>query len=342
MKKISIIIILSFLSLIGFFAIETIFFHTNPKDVDSIFVIEKGESFLEIGENLDQEGLIKNKYPFYFYVVITGKYNKIKAGEYFLSSHESIFIIVKRIIEGDVIKQRITIPEGWNLRDIAWYFENKGMFQAEELFEIVGFPAIDMAKSDLPERESFDYDFIKEISDQNSLEGYLFPDTYEITENESLLSIVEKMIDNFDKKLTLEIRQEIENQEKNLFEVVTIASLLEKEVQTKEDKRLVAGILENRLNINMPLQIDATISYITGKKTVEISKEETEIISPFNTYKYKGLPFGPICNPGLESIEAVLDPQDNDYLYYLSTPEGETIFSKTLKEHNFAKVKYLK
>jgi len=345
MKKIPLIIIaiaLSFLSLLGFFTIETVFFHTNPKKVESIFIIEKGESFLEIGENLDQEGLIKNKYPFYLYVIVTGQYNKIKAGEYSLSSKESIFRIVKRIVWGDVVKQTITIPEGWNLRDIAWYFENKGMFQAEELFEIVGFPAVDMANSDLPERKNFDYNFIKKVSIQNSLEGYLFPDTYEIAENESLTNIVEKMISNFDKKLTSELRQKIEDQEKSIFEVITMASLLEKEVKTQTDKRLVAGILENRLNIGMPLQVDATISYITGQKTVQISKEETKIISPFNTYEHKGLPFGPICNPGLESIEAALESQDNDYLYYLSTPDGETIFSKTLKEHNIAKAAYLK
>ncbi|MFH1643395.1 MAG: endolytic transglycosylase MltG [Patescibacteria group bacterium] len=342
MKNISLIIILSFLFMFGFFAIETIFLHTNPKEVENIFIIEKGTSFLEIGEKLDEEGLIKNKYPFYFYVIFTNQHNKIKAGEYFLSSKESLFRIVNKIVKGDIAKEIITIPEGWNLRDIAWYFESKGMFQAEELFEIAGFPALDLVKSGLPSHEKFDYEFLQEKPIEISLEGYLFPDTYEIARGENLKNIVDKMIANFDKKLTLTLRQEIENQGKNIFDVITTASLLEKEVKTKEDKKIVAGILENRLRINMPLQIDATISYITGNKTVRISTEETKIDSPFNTYKYKGLPIGPICNPGLESIEAVLNSQDSDYLYYLSTLEGETIFSKTLTEHNIAKAKYLK
>ena len=105
---------------------------------------------------------------------------------------------------------------------------------------------------------------------------------------------------------------------------------------------MVSGILWKRLENGIPLQVDATISYITGKKTTEISKEETEIDSPYNTYKYKGLPLGPICNPGLESILASIYPEDSEYLYYLSTPTGETIFSKTLQEHNLAKAKYLK
>jgi UPF0755 protein len=142
--------------------------------------------------------------------------------------------------------------------------------------------------------------------------------------------------------VSLEIKEEIERQGKSIFDIITMASLLEKEVRTEEDKKIVAGILWKRMEIGMPLQVDATIAYITGKNSTRISKEETKIDSPYNTYKYKGLPLGPICNPGFESIFASLYYEDSDYLYYLSTPEGETIFSKTLEEHNIAKGKYLK
>ena len=114
----------------------------------------------------------------------------------------------------------------------------------------------------------------------------------------------------------------------------------EKEVKSFEERKLVAGILWKRLKGNVPLQVDATISYITGKKTTKISKEETQIDSPFNTYKYKGLPLGPICNPSLDSIIASLYPENSEYWYYLSAPDGKTIFSKTLEEHNIAKTKY--
>ena len=150
------------------------------------------------------------------------------------------------------------------------------------------------------------------------------------------------MLENFDLKLTLELRQEIASQEKTIFEIVTMASLLEKEVRTLDDRKLVAGILWKRLENKVPLQVDATVAYITGKKTTKVSKEDTEIDSAYNTYKYLGLPLGPICNPGIESIVASLYPQDSNYWYYLSTPEGETIFSRTLQEHNIAKAKYLK
>ncbi|PJA83305.1 MAG: endolytic transglycosylase MltG, partial [Candidatus Nealsonbacteria bacterium CG_4_9_14_3_um_filter_37_29] len=174
-----------------------------------------------------------------------------------------------------------------------------------------------------------------------NLEGFLFPDTYQFPPRVSGAEVVKKMRDNFDKKFT-PYRNEVSGAGLTPFEIITMASLLEKEVKTKEDKELVSGILWKRLENKIPLQIDATITYITGQKTTKISKEETQIDSPYNTYKYLGLPKGPICNPGLESILAAIYPKDSDYWYYLSTPEGETTFSKTLEEHNYAKSKYLR
>jgi UPF0755 protein len=174
-----------------------------------------------------------------------------------------------------------------------------------------------------------------------SLEGFLFPDTYQISYSAGEKDIIRMMLANFDKKLTKDLREEIVRQNKTIFEIVTMASLLEKEVRTAEDKKLVAGVLWKRLKNRIPLQVDAAVSYITGKKTVKITKEDTQIDSPYNTYKYLGLPLGPISNPGLESIKASIYPKESRYWYYLSTPEGQTIFSRTLEEHNIAKAKYL-
>jgi len=243
------------------------------------------------------------------------------------------------------MKKEITLIEGWNLRDIGWYFEGKGMFMAEELFELVGFPLIDYSETtDLPEPKDFslDYYFLEDKPENVNLEGYLFPDTHQVGIGESIEEIVRRLLDNFDRKLVPDLREEIQNQNKTIFEIITMASLLEKEVRTLEEKKLVSGILWKRLENNMPLQVDATITYITGKKTTKISKEDTEIDSPYNTYKYLGLPLGPISNPGLESILAALYPEESEYWYYLSLPSGETIFSKTLEEHNLAKAQYLK
>lgn len=275
---------------------------------NKLFSVQNGQNLFEIAKNLEKEGLIKNRFFFDFYVILKGKERRLQAGKYFLNQSESIVEIAKKIISGDIAKMVVTIPEGFTVKQIE-----------EKL------------KLDLP---------------GENLEGFLFPDTYEFPLGVSGEEVVKKMRDNFDKKLTPDLREEIERQGKTIFEIVTMASLIEKEVfntpECPDCKKIVSGILWKRLKNNIPLQVDATINYITGKQTTKISLEETKIDSPYNTYKYSGLPKGPICNPGLESIIAAIYPKDSDYWYYLSTPDGKIIFSETLEEHNIAKKKYLK
>jgi len=277
---------------------------TPASPEEKLFLVEKGENLFQIAENLEKEDLIKNRFFFDFYVLIKGGQDKLRAGEYFLSPSMNITEIARKIISGEIAKIIVTIPEGFTLKQIE---------------KLLGLK--------LPGRD---------------LEGFLFPDTYQFQLTVTGEEVVKRMRDNFEKKLTQDLQEEIEKQGKTVREIVIMASLIEKEVKTKKDKRLVSGILWKRLKNNIPLQVDATINYITGKKTIKVSIEETKIDSPYNTYKYLGLPLGPICNPGLESILAAVDPEDSDYWYYLSIPEGETIFSKTLEEHNIAKTKYLK
>jgi len=329
----------------GLFLWSGIYFPVEKDSEEKSFLVEKGEGAKEISAGLKEERLIKYGSLFRFYVLAKGVSGELKAGEYSLSRSMNIPDIVEKLVSGDVIKNKITIIEGWNLRDIGWGFENKGMFMAEELFELVGFPLIDYSETeDLPEPRDFseEFSFLEDKPKELSLEGYLFPDTYELSYDATLEEIVRKVLANFDKKLAPGLREEIASQEKTIFEIITMASLIEKEVRTLEDKKVVSGVLWKRLEHKIPLQVDATITYITGKKTTKVSKRETEIDSLYNTYKYRGLPLGPISNPGLESISAAVYPEDSDYLYYLSTPEGETIFSETLEEHNEAKAKYLK
>ncbi len=342
MRRISILIIIVVL----FFILQAIYIPKSSSSTeDKLFLIEKGENLFQIASKLEQEGMIRSRFFFDFFVFLKNSQSKLQAGEYSLNSSMNIIEVANKIISGDTIKILITIPEGWNLRDIAWNFENKGMFQAEELFELIGLPLINYSVNiDLPKPKDFslDYEFLKDKPKNISLEGYLFPDTYETVPGAELESLVRKMLNNFDKKLTQDLREKIKEQGRTIFEIITMASLLEKEVKDFEEKKIVAGILWKRMENKIGLHVDATISYITGKKTVKISKEETEIDSLYNTYKYRGLPLGPICNPGLESIIAAIYPANSDYWYYLSTPEGETIFNKTLEEHNIDKAKYLK
>ena len=311
---------------------------------EEVFLIEKGESVRKIAHNLGSKNLIKDEIFFISYIFLTGDIRKIQAGEYLISSSQTIPEITRKFVKGQVIKEKITIIEGWDMRDIAWYFENRGMFQAEEIFEIAGFPKADYSKTkDLPKPKDFSdgFSFLKDKPKNLGLEGYLFPDTYEINRGEGIEEIIQRMLRNFDKKLSLSLRQEINKQEKTIFEVINMASLLEKEVKSLEDKKLVSGILWKRMENGIPLQVDATINYITGKNTTKIPKQDFQIDSPYNAYKYRGLPLGPICNPGLDSILAAIYPESSEFWYYLSSTDGETIFSKTLEEHNQAKYLYL-
>lgn len=290
----------------------------NPfSEEEVIFHIDKGTGSKEIALNLESQGLIYWAPLFRVYTLLTGVSRDLQAGTYQFSPSMNLFTLVQKLTRGDIAKEEITIIEGWNLKDIAWYFENKGMFQAEELFEL------------------------NNGSWQGGLEGYLFPDTYLVSYGVSLAEIVQQMQANFDQK-TAPLQEEIERQSKTLAEIITMASLIEKEVRTKEDKEIVSGIFWKRIKLGKPLESCASIAYIKGIPQWIYSYDDTRIDSPYNTYLNYGLPTGPICNPGLESIEAALHPQESDSWYWLSTPEGETIFSKTLEEHNIAKAKYLK
>jgi UPF0755 protein len=344
MKCFFIFIIIILLS--GFFVWFGIYVPKEPGSTETvIFLVKKGEGTKEISVNLKEQDLIRYSSLFRVYALVQGQAEKLQAGEYELSPGMAIPEIVNKLASGGMIKKTITIIEGWNLRDIGWYFENKGMFMAEELFELVGFPLVDYSKvTDIPPPKDFsqEFNFLEHKPKNLGLEGYLFPDTYEISPEDGIEEIVEKMLDNFDKKLTSELREEISSQGETIHEIVIMASLVEKEVRTFEDKKIVAGILWKRLENNMFLQVDASITYITGRKTTKILKEELQVDSSYNTYKYKGLPLGPICNPGMESILAAVYPESTDFWFYLSTPEGETIFSRTLEDHNIAKEKYLK
>ena len=309
-----------------------------------LFSVEKGQSLRDIASDLEKQGLVKSRFLFELSALALNSARKLQAGKYNLTSSMNIPQILNKLTQGDTIKEKITIIEGWDLRDIGWYFENKGMFQAEELFEVTGFPAVDYTKvSDLPQLMDFseEFEFLKEKPNEVSLEGYLFPDTYEIDPAAPVGEIVRKMLQNFEQKITPDLREEIASQGKTLHEVLTMASLLEDEIKSYEDRQVAAGILWKRLRSGWPLQVDATLTYLTGKASSELTKEDMNIDSPWNTYKYYGLPLGPICNPGLEAIRAAVYYKDSPYWFYLTTPEGEVIFSKTLREHNIARAKYL-
>ena len=297
-----------------------------------LFNVRRGDNLLSISNNLEKQELIKSRVYFWGYVLLKGEYKGLQAGTYVFTSSISVAQMADKIIQGQNVKIKITIPEGLNLQEIEGRI-NQLPGTKHQVLNI---------KAKKAGGYKQDYQFLKDTPDNTSLEGFLFPDTYEFLIDTQIQEIIAGMLTNFDKQLNPELKEDIKRQGKTIFEIVTMASLLEKEVRTAQDKKTVSGILWKRLKNNMPLQIDATIVFITGQKTTNISRSQTQIDSPYNTYKYKGLPIGPICSPGIESILASIYPQENGFWYYLSTPEGETIFSQTLKEHNVAKAHYLK
>lgn len=312
-----------------FFVCFEIYVPINPASHETIvYNVEKGWGNNEIAGDLQKLGIIRSSYFFKFYNFISLQHSALQAGEYKLSPRMSIYQIAKKLAQGDVIEDKVVILEGWDVRDIGRYLQSKGICDQNYF--------ISLAEKDYSNEFSFLEDKPKDVG----VEGYLFPDTYKISKGETCQDILNVMLENFDKKLTPDLKAEIAKQKKSIFETVTMASLLEKEVRSLDDKKIVSGILWKRLAIDMPLQLDATVNYITDGNHPSVSIKDTKIDSPYNTYKYKGLPKGPIASPGMDSIIAALNPTTTQYWFYLTN--GKTIFSKTLEQHNLARVRYLK
>lgn len=294
--------------------------------------IQPGWGAKEITQELENQGIIKNSLIFQLYVWLKGINDNLLGGEYFLAQNLSIREIAKILTKGEGITKEKTIItiEGWSNKEVAEYLAKGGLVNQNDFFAVV------QKKADWWD----DYDFLDSRPKDIDLEGYLFPDTYRIYKDASATDIIKKMLDNFGRKLTLDLKAEIKKQNRSIHEIITLASILEKEVALEKDRKLVADIFYRRLALSMPLQADSTINYITGKKVTRASAEDIQIDNPYNTYKYKGLPPGPICNPGLEAILSAIYPTPNEYLYFLTTPDGEVIYSKTFEDHLKAKAEH--
>lgn len=298
------------------------------------FVISSGESAAKIGENLAKEGLIKNSFYFKFYLWKSGMKGSIKAGEYSLSSGMSIPEIVDIISKGKVVEKETTvlIPEGLTSIEIEQILVDNDLIQKGQFKEVVDGNSLN---------RYYKYEFLNNKPKEANLEGYLFPDTYKFYKKTTAEEIIEKILSNFDKKFDSEIRAETARQGKSIFEVITLASIVQEEANGAEDMKVVAGIFENRLAIGKPLEADSTINFITGKKMPQALYSDLENLSPYNTYKNAGLPPGPIDNPGLDAIKAVLWPKKTDYLYFLHAPDGTAYYGKTYEDHLRNRAKYL-
>ncbi len=333
-KKISFIIV--FLISLGLFSLFFYSYQINyplAKDAQNIsFVIKNGQSAKTISRTLKSQGIIKSSFWMNYFLKHNNLSNKIIAGSFSLSPAMSIKEIAQRITGSNIIsnEEQIVLIEGWNASDIGQYLENKGFCTKEDWLKLIN------------NYQHISYDFLKDKPRDKGLEGYLFPDTYRVYKNASCQDILSKLLNNFDKKISAEMRKDIRSQHRSIFEIITMASIIEKEVVSADDMKRVSGIFWDRIKHGQALESCATLAYILGENKKQYSYSDTQTDSPYNTYLNRGLPPGPIANPGLNAIQAAIYPNYTDYNYFLTDPHtGNTVWSKTFAEHKRNKRKYL-
>jgi len=316
------------------------FYFTNPakKSIISQLEIKSGENLEEISAELKKQNLLSNQFLFKVYLKYKNLDTKVQVGNFEISQGLSIKKLVDVLTDPNALTIKLTFIEGWTIRDYQNYLDKQGITKlgVNEFYQLVGYPnrscKINVTPTEFDNKIS-KIDLIVGKPECLSLEGYLFPDTYIFKKNVKAEEIMKAMLANTDKKITAELRAEIKKQNKTLFEILNIASLLEAEANTLVDRRLIADIISRRLALGMKLQFDSTVNYVLNTKKPAISFNDQNVNSEYNTYKFGGLPLGPINNPGLDSILAAVYPQKNDYLYFLTGKDGKMYYARTLREH---------
>lgn len=326
----------------GYFYIHSALKPVDPSNKKEVTVeIPIGSSVSGIGEILEKKGIIKNGKVFKYYVKFKNEAD-FMAGSYQLAPSMTLPEILSKLKTGKVMEEvvfKITIPEGKQLRQIAEIIAEKTNRDYDEVFNTLN--DSEFIKSMMAKYPDILTEEVLNNQVMYPLEGYLFPATYPYyEENPSIEKIVIEMLNK-----TRDVIHEYEGQmsEKNMtpHQLLTMASLIEEEATEKADRNSIASVFYNRLKIDMPLQTDPTVLYATGKHKERVLYEDLEVDSPYNTYKNTGLPPGPIACPGTISIEAALNPDDTDFLYFLATADGDVTFTKTLDEHNREKAKHI-
>jgi UPF0755 protein len=292
-----------------------------------VIEVSKGMNALRIARLLKEEKLIKNDLAFRILARIKKVENRLHAGEYDLSASMSLIRIFSRLEKGTILVHSFTIPEGFNIRQIARLLKEEGLADKERFISLTADPKF-ISRFGLP---------------GENLEGYLFPDTYKVSRGLPEEEIIKLMVSQFKEAVTPRDRDRAKKLGFTFAEIITLASIIEKETSAPQERALIAAVFHNRLRAKRPLQADPTVIYALGEDfDGNLRKKDLKIDSPYNTYKYRGLPPGPIANPGEKAIQAVLYPADVDYLYFVSRNDGTHEFSCTLEEHNMAVWKYQK
>ncbi len=288
----------------------------------TIITVAMGSGTAQIGAVLEENGIIGNSDTFKLVSKITGNDGKYKAGTYAFSPSMNLNEIMEKLQSGISVGHMITIPEGYSINQVTDVLDKAGFIDKGVFLEQL-------------ENGDFKQKFIEFLPEgPNRLEGFLFPETYELPINASEYEIINIMLNQFDKIYTDEYYAKASELGLNINDIITIASMVEREAAINEDRPKVASVIFNRLKQSMPLQFCSTVQYVLGDPKARLSYEDTQINSEYNTYINAGLPPGPICSPGLESIKAALYPETTEYLYFVVNPTGKRThqFAETYEE----------
>jgi UPF0755 protein len=303
-------------------------FTTPHDDLHSgrLFVIVGGEPLSGVAQRLSESGLLRHPTLFVLAARVKGLDQRIKAGQYLLDSSMTPSEILQMLAQGSTAVQGITVPEGSTARQIGHLLQAEGITGEAALLEACR-----------------DRGLLRTMRiAANSAEGYLFPDTYYFYKGMGAEEVVRAMVRRFNEKVGPELRKKATAMGWTLHEVVTLASIVERETSRADERPLVASTFMNRLMLGMPLQSDPTVIYCIEGFSGDLTKQDLARPVPYNTYMFKGLPEGPICNPGLASIEAVVEPAETPYLYFVARNDGTHEFSSSLGSHTRAVSKYQK
>ncbi|MBX7148580.1 endolytic transglycosylase MltG [bacterium] len=293
--------------------------YKNPQTITVYF--QKGSSLKSIAQELEQNHIIYHRYHFEVMARLTHQDRKLKYGEYEFEEGFTQNQIIEKMAKGLTKKYPLTIPEGYNLKDIAAVVAKSEVLQNKENFLAL----------------TQNTDLIKKLNIPiNNLEGYIFPDTYNIARETTSADLLKSMTDLMQKNLSDEIVGKAKAMNLDKHALLTLASVIEKETGKASERPLIASVFFNRFKMNMPLQSDPTVIYGIPNFNGNLTRTDLDRDHPYNTYTRPGLPIGPICSPGLESIKAVVSPAQSDFLYFVGKGDGSHYFSKTLEEHNQA------
>ena len=289
-------------------------------DGTQVVVIEKGQTGTEIADILFERGLIRSTQGFKLWLYLSGTNDKLQTGHYQIPNKVTVRELISLLQEGHVESIRVTIPEGYTVGDIAIVLEKNQIMKAKDFLA--------EAKTYVP------YPYMKGTKPATyPVEGFLFPSTYEIPVGATPRDVIQMMADEMNRYLTPAVKKQIQAQHMSIHDFVTLASIVERESLFDADRPTIAGVFKKRLAHGIPLQSDATISYVLGYAKENVTIGDTQLQSPYNTYVSKGLPPGPIANPGKKALDAVLHSENTDYLYFVADKEGHNHFSKSYEEH---------